>query len=286
MASLRSFTTLVALAALALACDSTDSTGPGNGGDNGGGGSNPPPPPPPAVRLKDEVVTSLPSPYYHFTYDSAGRVDSVSFASGFTMYQAVYSNGFLSELRNNTLGNADRVVYHYNALGQADSVSYVQPDSTVTTRVALTYSGDQLTRLERRRIHNGVFLLEKVLTFTYFADGNLRTLTDHRPEVAGFQPTSETVDSFSQYDTGTNVDAFGLLHNDFFDHLVLLPGVVLQKGNPGHVVHTGDGTEFTQDNTVTYDAEGRPTRIDGDVVLLNGMSAGQHVAVTETLTYY
>jgi hypothetical protein len=42
-----------------------------------------------------------------------------------------------------------------------------------------------------------------------------------------------TVDLFEQYDNKVNVDGFSLIHDDFFDHLVLLPGVQLQKGNPG-----------------------------------------------------
>lgn len=280
-----------ALVALLLACNGSDSTDPGNGGNggNGGGGSNPPPPPPPppaAVLLKDVEVSSLPSPYYHFAYDSAGRMDSVSFASGFTMYHALYDGDRLSELDNNTLGNADRLLYTYDNGGHVSLVRYVRPDNTVWSRVALSYTGDQLVALVRLRLLGDSLVLEKTLTFSYYPDGNLRTLVDTRPEIAGVQTASETVDSFFAYDQGRNVDAFGLLHNDFFDHLVLLPGVVLQKGNPAHIVHTGSGTEFTQDNTVSYDDEGRPTRIDGDVVLTNGSDAGKHVAVSTAYTYY
>lgn len=285
MAQLIGRTLGAALAALLLACNATDSTDAGNGG--GGGGGNPPPPPPPApILLKDVVERNLPSPYYHFVYDSAGRVDSVSFASGLTMYHVLYQGGRISELQNNTLGNQDRVVYHYNAAGQADTVNYVKPDSSVSSRVTLSYTGSQLTRLERRRRLADSLILEKVLTFAYDGDGNLAQLTDHRPEVAGFQPATTTVDSYSQYDSEENVTSFALLHNDFFDHLILLPGLILQKGNPHHITHTGNGDEFTQDNTVTYDAAGRPTAINGDVLLLSGNSAGQHVQVQETLTYY
>src|SRR6185369_1595200 len=58
----------------------------------------PPPPPPPAVQLQDLVVPNLPSPFYHFEYDSAGRIGHASFASGFTSYEVVYADGRISAL--------------------------------------------------------------------------------------------------------------------------------------------------------------------------------------------
>jgi hypothetical protein len=62
----------------------------------------PDPPPVPGVRLKDIVIPRLPAPYYHFTYDAAGRVDSVSFASELTRYQVAYlADGRIKEMRNN-----------------------------------------------------------------------------------------------------------------------------------------------------------------------------------------
>ena len=43
----------------------------------------PPVPPEPPVLLREIVIPNLPSPYYHFEYDAAGRVTAVSFAMGF-----------------------------------------------------------------------------------------------------------------------------------------------------------------------------------------------------------
>ena len=101
------------LAALALGCgdSATSPDNGGNGGGGGGGGQNPPP----AVLLKDIVVPNLPSPYYHFEYDATGRVSAASFASGFTQYQVTYQGDQISELRNNTLGNQDRLVLAFMA---------------------------------------------------------------------------------------------------------------------------------------------------------------------------
>src|SRR5829696_108736 len=69
---------LVLLVVAASACGGSDApTAP----------ATPDPLPAPRVLLKDIVIPRLPSPYYHFTYDAAGRVDSVSFASELTRYQ-------------------------------------------------------------------------------------------------------------------------------------------------------------------------------------------------------
>jgi hypothetical protein len=58
-----------------------------------------PPPPAATVLLKDIVIPSLPSPYYHFEYDAAGQVSAVSFASDLNMYDVIYAGGRISEMR-------------------------------------------------------------------------------------------------------------------------------------------------------------------------------------------
>src|SRR5690349_8530866 len=71
---------ITAIAAAALACSDS-------------GVTNPPPPPPTGVFLKDVVIPNLPSPYYHFEYDAAGRVLGASFASGVRNYNLTYDGG-------------------------------------------------------------------------------------------------------------------------------------------------------------------------------------------------
>src|SRR6478609_9650420 len=63
------------------------------------------------VLLKDIVESSLPSPYYHFEYDTEGKVTFVSFASDFTRYNVMYRQNKISEMRNNILVNKDRLKY-------------------------------------------------------------------------------------------------------------------------------------------------------------------------------
>jgi hypothetical protein len=156
---------------------------------------------------------------------------------------------------------------------------------TVFEFLVLTYDGQKLIRLERHRQVGGAFVIDKTMTLSYFPDGNLRELSQHRPAVAGFQDEQRYVDSFEQYDTGTNVDGFDLLHDDFFDHLVLLP-VELQQGNPRRVTRTGDGLNYVAEYTYTYDAANRPLSRNGLITLTNGATPGQQFQTSGVFSYY
>jgi hypothetical protein len=245
-----------------------------------------PPPPPPTVLLKDIVIPNLPSPYYHFEYDAGGRVSAASFASGFTMYDVSYDGDRISELHNNTAGNRDRLLYLYDGDGRVTSVRYVDVNGVVSTVLFLSYDGGRLTAIERDRRVAGGFLIDKTMSFTYHADGNLFELKEHRPAIDGFQPETTTMDRFEQYDDGINVDGFSLIHNDFFDHLVLLPAVQLQKGNPRRETFSGDGDNYTVDYTYTYDAGNRPLTKSGDFTFLTGQDAGKHFPTLSIFSYY
>lgn len=274
---------VIVLALLLAGCGDSMTTDPGTPGGPG----NPPPPPPPApVLLKDIAIPRLPSPYYHFEYDATGRVSNASFASGLTMYQVVYQGDRISQLVNNSLGNQDRLVYIYDTAGRVGTIDYVHPDATVFTRLNLSYDGEKLTGLVRARELAGSFVVDKTMSFSYYPDGNLEELTEHRPLIEGFQPATTTVDRFEQYDTKINVDGFSLIHDDFFDHLALLPGVVLQKGNPARVTRTGDGDNYTVDNVITYDGLNRPVSTVGDLVFLSGSHTGEHFRTESDFTYY
>ena len=261
--------------AAVLACG--DSQGPA-GGSGGGGG-------PAAVLLKDIDVASLPSPYYHFEYEPAGRVSRLSFASDFLIYDVVYQNGRIAELRNNTAGNQDRLQYVYDAAGRVQTVNYLDPTGTVFAKVRLTYDGDKLSRLDRERKLQTGFTVEKTMSFSYYADGNLEEIVDHRPAINGQEATT-TVDRFEQYDDNINVAAFGLIHNDFFDHVVLLPNVQLQKGNPARETFTGGSVDYRFDYTYTYDAQQRPLIQDGTATILTGPDAGRIVPLHTAFSYY
>ena len=246
----------------------------------------PPPPPPAAVLLKDIEIARLPSPYYHFEYDSAGRIAVVSFASGLTHYNVTYDGGRIAELQNNILVNHDRLLYTYDTAGRVAVVSEVDDTGAAFKHVVLSYNGDQLIGLERDRRVAGGFIIDKTMSMTYDVDGNLKDLTEHYPAIAGLQDEATSVEHFEQYDSGINVDGFGLIHNDFFDHLVLLPGVQLQQGNPRRESRTGDGLNYVVDYTYTYDTQNRPLSKIGALTITNGPDAGRQIQTSSVFTYY
>ena len=231
------------------------------------------------------MLSSLPSPYYHFEYDSTGRVTFASFASDFTRYDVLYANGRISEMRNNILVNHDRLVYVYDDSNRVALIREADSSGAVFTVLVFTYDGQRLIGLERDRKATGGFIIDKTMALSYYPDGNLRELAVHRPAIAGFQDEQRYADLYEQYDTGINVDGFSLLHDDFFDHLVLLP-VQLQKGNPRRVTRTGDGENFVSEYTYTYDAANRPLTRIGLVTITNGTNAGQQFQTSGGFSYY
>src|SRR5215510_2605110 len=102
----------------------------------------PDPPAPSSVLLRDLVASSLPSPYYHFEYDNSGKVTFTSFASDLFRYNVTYTNGRISEMRNNILVNKDRLQYFYNSQGKLEAVNYADSTGLVYTRVDLFYDPD------------------------------------------------------------------------------------------------------------------------------------------------
>jgi hypothetical protein len=129
------------------------------------------------------------------------------------------------------------------------------------------------------------FVMERTLSFTYYADGNLRQLTDHRHAIDNQQPEATHIDRFENYDNKVNPDGFSLVHrND--DHLVLLPGIKLQKNNPLKSIRTGTGINYNISYTYTYNELNRPMVKAGDAVFTSGPDAGQHFQTHATFTYY
>ena len=74
------------------------------------------------------VIPNLPSPTITSSTTRPGRVTAASFASGFTMYQVIYQGDRISELRNNALGNQDRLEYTYDGAGRVTRINYVRPE--------------------------------------------------------------------------------------------------------------------------------------------------------------
>lgn len=246
-----------------------------------------PPPDPviPTVFLKDVVIPRLPSPYYHFEYNATGKVSFVSFASDFTRYDVIYNGDRISEMKNNILVNKDRLQYSYDNAGKVGTIEYADSTGLVYTRLNLSYDGKKLIKLDRERKSGGGFIVDRTLTMSYYPDDNLQELSYHYLPFNG-QPEAIYADRFEQYDNKINVDGFGLLHSEFFDHLILLPGVQLQKNNPGKESRVGNAENYTVNYTYTYNDKNLPMTKKGNLILLTGNNAGQQFETNSVFSYY
>jgi hypothetical protein len=243
------------------------------------------PPAPPPPLLKDMVLSNLPSPYYHFDYNAANKPVFVSFSSGLGMYDIIYNNDRITEMRNNIFVNKDRLVYSYNTAGKTDTVRYIDSAGLFYKRCYFSYNGSLLTRITWERWTGRLFIADRNLSLTYYADGNVKDITDHRLPVPG-QNEQTTIKQFSLYDNKVNADGFTLIHDGNSDHLILLPGVQLQKNNPGKLLQTGDGLHYQAIYTYTYNGKNAPLTKQGQITLLTGGSAGQQFQTNATMTYY
>jgi len=250
-------------------------------------GTTSPTPPTPAVLLKDIVIPNLPSPYYHFEYTTTGKFAVASFASNFARYDFVYNGDRISEMRANILVNKDRLQYSYDNEGRVLFIQYTDSLGFFYAESFFTYDGEKLVKVERfhKRVPGPGTVVDRVMEMVYNDDGNLIELRDHRPAIDG-QNESTVVDRFEQYDDKVNVDGFSRLHPDFFEHLFILPGVQLQKNNPGKETRTGDGTNYQVSYTYTYNANKAPLTRTGDAVFTNGANAGQRFHTNSIYSYY
>jgi len=244
-----------------------------------------PPPPPPTVLIKDVVLSHLPSPFYHFEYNAAGKATFISYASDLFRYDVIYDGDKISEMRNNIIVNKDRLQYFYDNAGRVNTVKYADSTGLVYAIINLTYDGPKLIKFEREKKLSGDFIVDKTITMSYHPDGNLLDLTIHRPAIVG-QNESTIIDRYEQYDNKINAEGFSLLHDEFFDHFVFLPQVQLQKNNPGKQTHTGDGDNFKVDYTYIYNDRMAPLTRSGDFVYTSGPNTGQRFPLSSEYTYY
>jgi hypothetical protein len=237
------------------------------------------------LLLKDIAIPNLPSPYYHFEYDTDGKVKFVSFASELTRYNIMYSQGRISQMRNNILVNKDRLQYSYDDKGRVTVIRYADSTGIVFGKSLFTYNGQRLIKAERKHKIAGGFVVDRTMTMLYYADGNLKQLTNHHPAMDG-QPESNVIDRYENYDTKINVDGFSLLHPEFFEHLFLLPEVHLQINNPGKEIRSGDGINYQVNYTYTYNEKNAPITRKGDGIITNGDGSVQTFKTSSAYTYY
>ncbi|WP_276483151.1 hypothetical protein [Paraflavitalea pollutisoli] len=223
----------------------------------------------PAVQLRTMSVDKLPSPWYAFTYDTEGYITTLNHAAGVIRYDIDYLNGRVRTLQANkgVPGNVNKDILRYtysNSL--VATITVTNSNKQVYRAAKLTYTAAHQLQQLTWQIDTGsnVLIDEQTLTFSYYPDGNLRTIDFHQLPVSPFLDT-RYADHFEQYDTKVNPDGFALLHTPLH-HPVLLPSIRLQKNNPGRYYRTSAAAAtFDARYTYTYDAAGRPVRKTGPV---------------------
>jgi len=250
-----------------------------------------PPPAPDPVRkvlLKDITIPHLPSPYYHFEYNSDSLPVKASFGSGYTNYDILYSGNIISEMRNNIIVNHDTLRYIYDNSGKIALIKFINQSNVVYRHAFFTYSGNQVTEIEwDHKEGNAGFLIDRTMKFTYYADGNVKVITEHRPAVSGSPEYNSTLE-LSQYDDKVNVDDFSLIHDGIHDHLFLLQDFRLQRNNHRkEVFSAGPGnTAYIVDYTYTYKSDGTPLSKSGSLLFTAGADSGKRFGVSTAYSYY
>lgn len=242
--------------------------------------------PPPAVLLKDVDISLLPDPWYHFEYDNNKRISKLTSQSSFDSMQVIYDGDRIKELRNNIDGNHDTLRYTYDNTGKVAVITFIGASANFQYRhINFTYSGQQLTKIvwDFKDATFG-FKVDRELTYTYYPDGNVKTVTDHYPHLNS-QPEATNVHLYEQYDNKVNVDGFDLLLY-YNDHPYLLPGIVLQKNNPMKETLTGDASNFTINWNYQYNNDNIPMSKTGNGTWTTGPESGHTFITTHTFTYY
>lgn len=245
-------------------------------------------PPPPAddartVLLKDVVVQSLPSPYFHFTYDNQQYVKGIDFAAGFFQYEVEYENKRVKKMTN--LPNGNTIVYSYNngLVSEVNELSGLTGNKVFQYK--FFYNGNhqlvQMLWLDFNSSANGhVF---KKAIFSYYPDGNLAKI-EHYFDLSETQLVLEKTDFFSDYDNKTNVDDFHLV-KEFFETYLFLPQVKLQKNNPRKQKIVTVQNDYEIVYTYTYQ-DNLPVSKFGIMTQTRGSGSGQMQELKTWFNYY
>jgi hypothetical protein len=244
-----------------------------------------PPPKPPGTKvglLKDLVAQSLPSPLYHFDYTNEGLTTGISFASGFYIYELSYVNERLNKMLNLPNGNA--LFYEYKN-GRVTSIREKRPNNSVVWHYTFTYDKELVKEIRWyiAAASGADSLLYRKVLLSYFTDGNLERYIDYRDITGQSLELVQTVE-YSNYDQGKNVDDFNQL-KEFFDHLLYLPGVRLQKNNAQKILIKGHVNDYEVTDSWTYQ-NNLPVIKQSKIKQTKGANAGKEIVASTTYSYY
>jgi hypothetical protein len=203
------------------------------------------------------------------------------------MYDVLYSGGRISEMRDNIFVNHDTLRYSYDPTGKVTVIKFIDDANVVYRHALFTYAGNLLKEIKwDRKRSDGSFFADRILSFSFYADGNVKTITEHRPPVPGVEDYT-SVRTFEQYDDKINVDDFSLIHDGIHDHLFLPQGFRVQKNNPKKEMLSVNGADlYTIDYTYTYNRDNTPSNKAGNLLYLSGQYTGQRFQTHTFYTYY
>jgi hypothetical protein len=238
-----------------------------------------------AVKLKEIIVSSLPSPYYHFTYNNEGYVMTINYASDLFQYTLQYQNNRVKSMVNAV--NQDSLVYRYTnkKITAIDTYSGMSDERIAHHDLAYDLKGHLIKLWWYVIPHpNGDSLLERVVEIQYNAAGNIDRYNNHFMDENG--ELSITVHyAFEDYDDNINVEDFGLLKS-FFEDLIYLPSVKLQKNNPRKLRISSSENEFEITYNFTYNDKKLPVEKQTTTKQIRGSNAGRVTTSTTTYSYY
>jgi hypothetical protein len=234
--------------------------------------------------LKDVKINTIPEPWYHFDYNTDKKVIAVTSQSSLDTLHVFYDGDRIRELRNDVTGNHDTLRYTYDNSGHVSMITVIGAGNFSLRHIFFTYAGQQLKEITWDYKEGNGFITDRQLSYTYYPDGNVKQFTDHYPPLNG-QPEVTYSTLFEQYDDKVNTDGFSrmLFYND---HFFILPGIVIQKNNPGKETRTGDATHYIIDWSYQYRNDGIPTEKTGNVRFLTGPEAGKTFVTKHAFTYY
>jgi len=239
------------------------------------------------VLLKEVEEERLPSPYFSLAYNDSNFVTHIGFASGLFSWKVEYENNRVIRMINDVLVNHDTLLYTY-ANGRVVTIRHTNANTGAPRwRYDFSYDGNAVLKEIRWwsfPTPGADSILFRKVILQYYADGNLQQYDDYNTDNNNGPVTLTNTVNFSNYDQGINVDDFYLLKN-FWDDLLFLPQVKLQKNNPGHVTMTGATNDYVIDYTYQYNADKLPVQKDLTMTITRGANTGQQYTFTDRFSY-
>ncbi len=230
------------------------------------------------IKLKEVAIQGLPSPYFHFVYDTANFVTELKHESDIFQYKIAYKNGRVSRMINTATLAPDTLLYHYTK-GNVTRIDLVKPNQGKTEETTLAY--DQTNRLIEATWKNIMTAtVFKKMLFQYNAENNLSRCEIYYFMNSGLEKTNTYI--FEQFDNKENLTSNYLLKEA---HYLYLPQVQLQKNNPLRAKLYGIENDFDFVYSYQYN-DSLPILRTSSMTQTRGSGSGTILTGVTQFTYY